>query len=372
MFKTFGLVAFSAVALFTLSGCFGKAPQEEPPAPTISPEEKAAMEERKVTLSLKNVSTDQPLSPGVIVVHTDEASLNFEGQTAPAQLEPLAEVGAAADFAAFAEEQSGVLSVTKTSAAIAPGETATVTISAPQQGAYLSVVMMAVGSNDGFVLIDKADITPGTTVQAANYDAGTEENGRLGGGFAAGQPDPEKGDENIDNGDATDPQAPVARHEQLESTLLSVTIAQAKDNDTMGEKISLTTVGEQIDELIENVTPLTLEDVEGGGGTGSAWIVVKGGKTYHRVTATAIPRLTNDDFYEGWLVKEPVPGGFVSTGQMVFDQKTRKWVLNYVSDSDMSEYRTVVITREPNDGDPAPAEHVIEATFGENIDFSAL
>ena len=74
------------------------------------------------TVTVKNISTDQPLSPGVFVTHTDEASLDFEGALAPAELEPLAEYGSHADFAALAETLPGVMNVHTIDAPIMPGQ----------------------------------------------------------------------------------------------------------------------------------------------------------------------------------------------------------------------------------------------------------
>ncbi len=114
---------------------------------------------------------------------------------------------------------------------------------------------------------------------------------------------------------------------------------------------------------------IELEDVTGGNTTGAAWIAVVDGKTFHRTTGKNMPQLKNGEFYEGWLVKQPVAGGFFSTGKMFFDEVADEWVLNYEANGDKSEYRSVVITLEPDDGNPAPAKHIIEGRFDNSVNF---
>ena len=102
-----------------------------------------------------------------------------------------------------------------------------------------------------------------------------------------------------------------------------------------------------------------LLDVSGGTASGTGWTTLKDDKTYHRVIAKDMPALEADYFYEGWLVKNPALGQFFSTGEMTQDA-TGEWLLEYTHDGDVTDHEKVVITLEPNDGDPAPAAHIIE------------
>ena len=102
-----------------------------------------------------------------------------------------------------------------------------------------------------------------------------------------------------------------------------------------------------------------LLDVSGGNASGKAWTTVKDGQTYHRAVGQDLPELEADYFYEGWLVRKPVEGEFFSTGEMT-KQPNGEWLLEYVRDGDFLDHAKVVITLEPNDGDPAPAAHIIE------------
>ncbi len=117
---------------------------------------------------------------------------------------------------------------------------------------------------------------------------------------------------------------------------------------------------------IEKIDPIKgelsfgLSDVIGGTASAEAWIVFKDGVTYHKVIAEQLPVLENDDFYEGWMVNPGPPLDFFSTGVMIHDEEKGIWLLKYEIEGDKNDYSKVVITLEPNDGDPAPAKHIIE------------
>jgi outer membrane murein-binding lipoprotein Lpp len=184
-------------------------------------------------VTVKNVHDTQTLSPGVFIVHKPPYSINFIGKLAPPELEPLAEYGNHTPFAKYVNKSSNVLGVYTIDKPIAPGESKSFTMDVstymPRES-YLSGIMMAVGSNDGFALANNiALFDPGngpkaSTTNALNYDAGTEQNSLLLSGFSGGQPDPSKGAENIDNGVATSPQQPVIPHTQISKTIMKVTI----------------------------------------------------------------------------------------------------------------------------------------------------
>lgn len=126
----------------------------------------------------------------------------------------------------------------------------------------------------------------------------------------------------------------------------------------------------QVDELIDETENLfaqdaaaALSDVTGGKAMGEAWSILAEDGTHHRLIAQDLPPLTNGDFYEGWIVSSPQAiGGVVSTG-VLEQQEDGMWLLDFTSKSDLLDHRTVVLTLEPNDGDPAPAKHVLEGTL---------
>ncbi len=106
---------------------------------------------------------------------------------------------------------------------------------------------------------------------------------------------------------------------------------------------------------------VNLTDVLGGAGNGVATMEYYRNKTTHTVIAE-LPPLDGDMFYEGWLVRSN-PFDFFSTGPMVEWAEDGSWHLDWEGEGDFRDYNEVVITIEPNDDNPAPAEHVLEGSF---------
>jgi hypothetical protein len=250
------LLLVSAIFLL-LSGCFlfpSQEPEEnkiaEPPPPPppkpppaikpppIPPQEipqevPPAEDAYTFNVTVENVHKSYTLSPGVFVVYKPPASINYLGKLIPPELEPLAEYGNPAPFAAYAENLIGVSSVHVITKPLAPGEKATFTVEVSKdrpRDTQLSGVMMVVQTNDGIALADAItlfttnDVPLSSATNAQNYDAGTEENEWPGSGFSGGQPDPSKGEENIDNGDPSVPQRPMILHPQIPETAMKVTV----------------------------------------------------------------------------------------------------------------------------------------------------
>lgn len=117
---------------------------------------------------------------------------------------------------------------------------------------------------------------------------------------------------------------------------------------------------EEIEEVfvVEGVEMTVLEDVTGGQAIGTAWRQFSDNKFFHKVEVSGLLALEKGFFYEGWLVGDE---GFFSTGRI--GEETGKGVLYYKTDEDKSDFRGVVITLESEDGDSAPAEHVLEGSF---------
>ena len=64
-----------------------------------------------------------------------------------------------------------------------------------------------------------------------------------------------------------------------------------------------------------------------------------------------------DDFYEGWLVRQS-PFAFISTGEL--EKIDGEYHDFFNSSIDYREYDFYVLTLEPNDGNDAPADHILE------------
>jgi len=73
-----------------------------------------------------------------------------------------------------------------------------------------------------------------------------------------------------------------------------------------------------------------------------------------------LPEPVDDGFYEGWIVRKS-PFKVLSTGEA---KNIRGVYINsYTSSEDMLDFKTYVLTLEKDDGNPAPASHVLEGLF---------
>lgn len=146
---------------------------------------------------------DAVLSPGQSLVHHDRDALWSPGLPAGSAIELLAETGDPGDLFDPAQASYAI-------PAIPVGGVARYSFDNDAgDGVYLSTINKLMDSNDSFVGVANVrlftdDGEPAReTLDLLAWDAGTEENQPLGGGFAAGQPDAARGDANIDNGEPT-------------------------------------------------------------------------------------------------------------------------------------------------------------------------
>lgn len=145
----------------------------------------AAVREYEITIT--NLTTGQPMSPGVLATHAKQASFIMAGQAASEGLRLIAEDG---DPGSAAAELTGTLGVDDVVATMAPihrvggpGPTSlTSTITARANANRFSLAVMLICTNDGFAGLAGAELPRGfqpQTYYAAGYDAGTEANDEL-------------------------------------------------------------------------------------------------------------------------------------------------------------------------------------------------
>lgn len=104
----------------------------------------------------------------------------------------------------------------------------------------------------------------------------------------------------------------------------------------------------------------SLTDVSGGNGEGIAQSVFSDGTYTLEVLFQELPEPEGSDFYEGWVVRKS-PLSVISTGKA--EIQDLNYVNNFTSTEDLTDHTQYVLTLEPDDGDPAPAEHILEGNF---------
>ena len=106
-----------------------------------------------------------------------------------------------------------------------------------------------------------------------------------------------------------------------------------------------------------------LEDVSGGDASGTAKAEYVEGRYLMEAEFENLPELEDDFFYEGWIVRKD-PLSVKSTGA-TYDKEEGVVANDFMSDNDYTDHDFYVLTLEPDDGDPAPAEHILEGTMKE-------
>ena len=104
----------------------------------------------------------------------------------------------------------------------------------------------------------------------------------------------------------------------------------------------------------------TLQDVTGGQATGNALVdyFEDIGRYDLLVYTDNLPELEEGFFYEGWVVRK-LPLSVISTGPLT-KESASEWTNVYTSDTNLTDHVSYVLTLEPDDDDPAPAEHILE------------
>lgn len=128
-------------------------------------------------ITIEGTSEGQPLTPPVVVSHSDTTEVFELGGTASPGLELIAEEGMFDDLVAELEVANGVFEVFP--ASDAPGFVHEATITA-QPGQLLSIVTMLARTNDVITGVRNAVLPPFAdgplVIEAVAYDAGTETN----------------------------------------------------------------------------------------------------------------------------------------------------------------------------------------------------
>ena len=130
------------------------------------------------TVTVTNLTANQPMSPVILAAHASDAMLWNAGEMASEAIEKMAEGGDTADIAALAVMTSSV----NGAGLIMPGMSETLTLTLDEADvASVSLATMLVNTNDAFTGVNSYSIA-GMQVDASSsmkfmaYDAGTEAN----------------------------------------------------------------------------------------------------------------------------------------------------------------------------------------------------
>jgi hypothetical protein len=135
----------------------------------------------QVTITNLTPAGSQPLSPPLLVVHSNRADVWSVGTIATHPVVAIAEDANNAPAESALTGYPGVLSVqTGAGGPIPPGATRTYAVQMRGQFNRLTVLTMLVNTNDGFTGLDSLHVHGGGTTRSTNaYDAGSERNNEL-------------------------------------------------------------------------------------------------------------------------------------------------------------------------------------------------
>lgn len=117
-----------------------------------------------------------------------------------------------------------------------------------------------------------------------------------------------------------------------------------------------------IDSQSESVLTANLSDVSGGNAEGTAIADYVGGAYMMTAEFENLPELEDGFFYEGWVVRQGADMSVISSGATQV-QADGTHLNIFESPDDLTDHTFYVLTLEPDDGDPAPAEHILEGYF---------
>ncbi len=171
-----------------------------------------AHSETGLHLTVRNITSGQPLTPPIAVVHDPGATLLPQNADSLDGLEELAEAGAQSALAASLGDISGVKGVFSLDPPpILPGEEVTADIAA-SPGDHVSVISMLACTNDAITIGTLVVSESGQAMSSGRvYDAGTEDNAETAstvpclGGESAG----------VSNADSPDGEGRIAHHQGI-------------------------------------------------------------------------------------------------------------------------------------------------------------
>ncbi|PIQ78601.1 hypothetical protein COV82_00355 [Candidatus Peregrinibacteria bacterium CG11_big_fil_rev_8_21_14_0_20_46_8] len=134
----------------------------------------------------------------------------------------------------------------------------------------------------------------------------------------------------------------------------------APSEDTMMKEVTDSERKMMMSDEMQYMYAGKLKDVSGGNAEGMAQATFENGEYKLLATFDNLPALDSGFFYEGWVVRKS-PFHFVSTGRV--DRINGVYTNVYSSADDLTDHTMYVLTLEPDDDDPAPADHIVEGNM---------
>ena len=136
-----------------------------------------------------------------------------------------------------------------------------------------------------------------------------------------------------------------------------------KEEDKTKEEVSVEEMIYQFrGELFDVTDGATVTGVNTGNkATGEAQANFEDGEYSLKATFKDLPDPQGTDFYEGWVVRKGLSFSVISTGRA--EKVDGEYQNIYKSQEDLLDHDFYVLTIEPDDGDPEPAEHILEGTM---------
>jgi hypothetical protein len=128
------------------------------------------------TVTWKNLTANQPLTPPILITHTNSLSIWQVGQLASAQVAFLAMDPNPGPLANALAGRPDVADVELGSGKTLPGGTGSVTVKTSGSADRLDLLTMLAKTNDTFTGLSNYHITGDATIDVYAYDAGTERN----------------------------------------------------------------------------------------------------------------------------------------------------------------------------------------------------
>lgn len=136
---------------------------------------------REYDVTVTNLTSGIVLTPMIAASHKADVHTFMLGESASVQLEEQAEGGSTAGLMSWLAADPDVLDI-KTSGAIPPGQSVTVTLQTTGNANHISVTQMLVPTNDAFTGVSGVAVPKGNdalVLHVPAYDAGTEANDEL-------------------------------------------------------------------------------------------------------------------------------------------------------------------------------------------------